>query len=244
MTQVGADLNGQMDEISIGDAHYKDDSEIVPKEINHEYTQKNSVKGVFREFSLFDDIYLYCSLRLFNLKKLKSEQLPKYRIDLTYLDPKPARSSKLAWKWLLRGIAATVASALVIDISVLSGEFSGLSFSHPAMLPVGVLLGTLGFVLILLFYYKSHNTVIYRSYVGRIPLLALSHKPRKKDYREFISVIEEGILNAQSRNGITMRDRLVGEMKDVRRLKDSGVISESAYSRAQAKILKHKAYKS
>lgn len=235
MSQVGDHSKEALVEISLGDAHYKDDSEIVPKKINHKYMQKNSVKGILRGFLLFDDIYLY-----YSLKKSRAKQALKHRIDLTYLDPKPRRAFYLAWRWLLWGVVAITAAVLSIYI----GEFSGLSVAHPLMLPVGILLGTFGFVFILLSYYKSYNNVVYRSYAGRVPLMVLSHKPGKKDYKEFIKVIEEGIHKAQRRNGITLKDRLVGEMKDIRRFRDAGIISEKDYHEAQGKIFRHESYSS
>jgi hypothetical protein len=237
MAQSNDYSNEAFDEISLGDAHYKEDSEVVPDKITHEYVQRNSVKGILREFSLFDDIYLYCSFKYFNLKKFKSKQLQKHRIDLTYIDSKPAKSVRITWKWLLWSVVTIAASALVIYI----GEFSDMSFTHQAILPVGILLGTFGFVSFLLFYYKSYNNVIYRSYVGRVTLIELAHKPRDNNYKEFIDVLEESIYKAQHRNGITIKDRLVGEMKDMRRLRDAGIISEKKYKQAQTRIFDHEA---
>lgn len=237
MAQTNDYTNEVFDEISLGDAHYREDSEIVPEKITHEYVQRNTVKGLLREFSLFDNIYLYCSFKYFNLKKFKSKQLQKHRIDLTYIDPKPSSSVRIVWKWLLWCMVSIAASVLVVYV----GVFSDLSFSHQAMLPVGILLGTFGFVSILLFYYKSYNNVIYRSYVGRVVLIELAHRPRDNDYKNFIGVLEENIYKAQRRNGITIKDRLIGEMKDMRRLRDAGVISEKGYKQAQTRIFDHEA---
>ena len=232
--------NQILDEISIGDAHYTNDEEVVPKIINHEYAQHNQIKGISREFSLFDDIYLYCTLKSFNLKKLKVVELPQYRIDLTYMDPKPTRFVHIAWKLLLWGLIAIMASALVIYI----GKYLDMPVTHQAILPPSILLGTLGFILLLLFYQKSYSNVIYRGYVGRAPLIMLSHKPRRKDYKEFVDILESNTHKAQRRNGITIKDRLVGEMKDMRRLRDAKVISEDKYKQAQARIFKHESNQS
>lgn len=235
MSQSNHDLTEPLDEISLGDAHYREDSEIVPKIVNHEYVQSNNFKGVLREFSLFDDIYLYCTSKSFNLKKLRTRQVPKYRIDLTYIDPKPVKFSNIAWKWLLWGIVAIAASVLVIDADKIIDSPS----AQQAILPVSILLGTSGFVSILLFFYKSHSSVVYRGYVGRAPLIVMANKPRNKDYKDFIDVLETNIRKAQRRNGITIKDRLVGEMKDMRRLRDAGVVSENRYKQAQARIFEH-----
>lgn len=235
MAQNDHNSSVAMDEISLGDAHYREDSEIVPTEITHEYVQHNNVKGILRGFSLFDDIYLYCTCKSFNLKKFKSIQLPKYRIDLTYIDSKPARFVYIAWKWLFRSIIAIAASVVVIY----AGKYLGLPSTHQVILPASILLGTFGFISILLFYYKSYSNIIYRSYVGRVPLIVLAHKPRNKDYKNFIGVLETNIKKAQRRNGITIKDRLVGEMKDMRRLRDAKIVSEKRYRQAQARIFEH-----
>lgn len=239
MTQTDYDPNASLVEISLGDAHYREDDEIQPKVKNHEYIQSNSIKGLHRTFKLYDNLYLYCSKKAFVPKKFRSIESPEHRVDLTYLDLKPFKSRLIAWRWLLWGLILLATSVLTIYI----GEFSGFSIAHPLMLPVGVLIGTFGLVFILLSYYKSYSLMVYRSYAGRVPLVVLTHKPRNKDYKAFTSLVEDKIRDAQRRNGITMRDRLVGEMKDIRRLKDAGIVNEAWYHQAQSKIFKHEAFK-
>ena len=110
-------------------------------------------------------------------------------------------------------------------------------------LPVSVLSGFLGFGLLLSAYIKSYSKTVFRSYASRVPLLTLSHKSTQKNYKKFVSALQKSIVLAHKQNNITLQDRLVGEMKDLRRLKNAGVIKENVYNQAQSAILTHKHYK-
>lgn len=219
------------DEVSMGHSCYKEDSDIVVKKINFKYKQKDVIKGNVSSFILFNSIYLFCLITLHHKKR------PKFRLDLTFFDPNPSRYFSIAWKSL-------IASVLLLLMAVfipgdLIAPFS--SLFDLSYLPV--LFGIAGFCLLLFAYFKSYSRIVFRSYASRVPLLVLSYKPTQKNYKKFISALQKGIVLAHKQDGITLQDRLVGEMKDLRRLKDCGVISERIYNKAQSAILTHKYYK-
>lgn len=225
-------IDGLTEEVSMGHSCYKEDSEIVIKKVNYKYKQKDILKGNVNNFMLFNDIYLFCLITSHHKKR------PKYRLDLTFFDSKPSKSFLIAWKSLIAGFLLLLVALFIPDTFNISFFASvGLNF-----LSMSVLLGIAGFSSLLFAYFKSYSRLVFRSYAGRVPLLILSHKSMHKKYRKFVSLLQKSISLAHKKNGNTLHDRLVGEMKDLRRLKDAGVISERFYNQAQMIILKHKHY--
>lgn len=230
---VHSDFDGLTEDVSMGHSCYKEDADIVVKKINCKYKQKDIVKGNVNSFILFNDIYLFCLITLHHKKK------PKFRLDLTFLDAKPSRSFSIAKKSLISGILLLLLSIFFpSDISLPFLSSVSLSF-----LSVSMLSGIAAFGFLLFAYLKSYSKIVFRSYASRVPLLILSHKSTQKNYKKFVSALQKSIVLAHKQKGITLQDRLVGEMKDLRRLKNAGVIKENVYNQAQAAILTHKHYK-
>jgi len=220
-------------DISMGDACYREDSEVVVKKVNYKYKQKNSIKGNLSSFAIFNDIYVYC------LIKIHHKKLPKYRLDLTFFDPQPVKSLFVPWKLIASGL-------LMLVLALLMPTEISIPFITPVdinILYVPALFSVVGIGLLSLAYMKSYNQLIFKSFASGVPLLTLSHKYNQKKYKQFILVLQQKIKLAHKQNGITVHDRLVGEMKDLRRLKNAGIIEEELYNEAQTKILTHKLYK-
>jgi len=225
-------FDGLTEEVSMGDPCFKEDSEIVVNKVNFKYKQKDILKGDVNSFMLFNDIYLFC------LITSRNKQRPKFRLDLTFFETKPTKSVSFAWKSLIAGVLFVLFSVFI------PGDYT-IPLSTPvdlSFLPVFVLTTIAGLILLLFAYYKSYSRLVFRSCVGRVPLLSLTHKPMQKNYRKFINILQKNINLAHKKNAITLHDRLVGEMKDLRRLKEAGVISEDFYNKAQSIILKNKHY--
>lgn len=239
------DMNGSGDEIILDagpDADADDDIGRLPKQINHVYLQK-TIKGIKRLLVIFDDRYLNYSLKnsnpvVFKLKFFKDKDVEKKGINLTYIGLEPEMWVHVAWKWLYAGLGTVTLAAVLIYI----GEYSGFSFARKEMLPVGILLGVFGIIAMMIFYYKTQRKVIYKSCTGEVPLFELFHMPRKKEYRYFIDVLEQKIQKAHHREGVSMKYRLVGELKYLRKMSELGLIANSDYEAARGKIFRHAEY--
>lgn len=213
-----------------------------PEHINYEYVQR-TVKGITRSFVLFDDVYFNYSLKTcnpeaFKLKFFRNKDIGQQHVNITYLDPKPGRLVHIAWNWFVNGLAAIAWAFVIIYV----GEYTKFSFAHDTMLPVGILLGTFGVIAFMIFYYKTQDKVIYRSYIGQVPVLELFHMPRNKAYNDFIDVFEESIYKAHHSKAITMKYRLIGELQHLRKMKEAGLIVETDYEKARSKIFRHEEY--
>ena len=219
-----------------------DDITSSPQHINYEYVQ-HTIKGITHSFVMFDDIYVnhtlnICNPDVFKLKFFKNKDVYKQGVNLTYLDPKPDRVVHIAWEWFYSALAA-IASAFVV---IYVGEYTDFTFAHDFMFPVGILLGTFGIIAFMFFYYKTQDKVLYKSFAGQVPMIELFHQPRNKAYNAFIDAFEKGIYDAHRRKGITMKYRLAGELKHLRKMKEAKHLAAADYEEAMSRILSHREY--
>lgn len=216
-----------LEEVSVGESCYVDDSELELEKLLCKYTQNSSIKGITRRFALYDKTHL------FQQKDSHFKKIPKHRVDLTFLNPEPNKHLFISWKILLSGTALLGLSILLFLYSdALESLLGGQS-----VLLAAVLLFTTGFIFVLVSLYRSYSTLVYHSDIGQVPLLVVAHKPRDTNYKKFIDIIGKCINYSRNRQGVTPQERIKGEMKDLRRLKELNIISEHVYDEAQRKIL-------
>jgi hypothetical protein len=221
------DYEQPLDEISLGESCYVDDLDLKLDKLICRYTQNNRIKGVARKFALYDKTHLI------QQKDSHFNKIPEHRIDLTFLAPEPTKHLFVSWKILLTGVSLLIVSILLFLFIDQLQSVVGIQLVQLAVIS----LTTVGVIFIILSYYRSYSTLVFHSAVAKIPLLVITRKPRDKNYKKFIDVIGKCINYSRNRNGITLQDRLRGEMKDLRRLKGLGIISEDVYNEAQKIIL-------
>lgn len=219
-----------------------DEKTQVPQKVNHEYVQR-TIKGITRSFTMYDDIYINHSLHIVNPKAFaldffKSKDKEQHHVNLTYLDPKPDRLVHMAWQWFVNGLAAIAWAFVIIYV----GEYTDFFISHDAMLPAGILLGTFGIISFMIFYYKTQDKIVYKSCFGQVPVMELFHMPRNEAYNKFIDTFEASIYMAQQGSRMSMKHRLAGELKLLRRMSENGSIAQTDYENARGEIFSHKEY--
>lgn len=218
-----------MTEITLS-SDFDDDEHITPERINSEYVQEQRFKGVKRRFQIFNDTQLYYSLKSFKHKDNK-----QHRINLSYVNAQPERECVVAWKWFSTAIATIVLSMLLLYVGVFT------QYKADFIVIVGVLLGTFSMLAMMVFYYQTQDKLIYRSSVADIPLFEVAnHKPGNKEFDTFTITLRKYIELGQA--SMSMHQRLVGELKDLRRIRDEGTISNQQYESARTIIFKHEAY--
>jgi hypothetical protein len=98
---------------------------------------------------------------------------------------------------------------------------------------------------LLTFFYLSHDTVYFRSQFGKIRLFELANNnPDKKKFHSFVNKIVVQINKSKTAKGMNQSQLLAAELKQLRRLKDEGIVPDEAYERAKRLIFKHEAFKS
>ncbi len=225
-------INITSNEISLGAPCFREDSEIVVRKINYNYMQKYLLKSVTRRFQIFNNIYLYY------MQKCNSSKLPKHRLDLTFLKQTPTYSLSISWKLLTIGLAF-IGLSYLLETSFQLPLIPELPDTMP---PLSVLTAIAGAMFLLLAYQRTHLSLVFKTYAGHAPVLFITPRPLQKDYRQFIKTLKLGISIAQNRDSLTIKDRLVGEMKDLGRLRESNIITKQVYRKAQARILANKSF--
>jgi len=209
---------------------FDDDAHLKPEHVNIVFVQEQKFKGVRRTFKIFNDTQLYYTLKSFRHKDNK-----QHRVNLSYVDIQPERECTVAWKWLSTAFATIVWSMLLLYVGLFT------QFKADYIVIVGVLLGTFSMISMLIFYYRTQDKLIFRSFVGNIPLFEVSnHKPGNKEFDLFMEKLRQHIKLAQAK--LPMHQRLVGELKDLRRIRDEGKISNERYESARNTIFRHEAF--
>jgi len=194
--------------------------------------QEQKFKGVTRTFKIFNDTQLHYTLKTFRTKDNR-----KHRINLSYVNIQPERECKVAWSWLSTAFATIVWSMLLFYVGLFT------QYRADYIVIVAVLLGTFSMLSMLIFYYRTQDKLIFSSFIGNIPLFEISnHKSGNKEFDLFLVKLRKHIKSAQGR--ISMHQRLVGELKDLRRIRDEGKISNEQYEAARDTIFKHEAFQS
>jgi hypothetical protein len=207
-----------------------DDVHLKPEHVNIIYVQEQKFKGVKRAFKIFNDTQLY-----YMQKSFRHKENTKHRVNLNYVDIKPGRECTVAWRWLSTAFATIVWSMLLLYVGLFT------QYKADYIVIVGVLLGTFSMISMLIFYYRTQDKLIFKSYVGKIPLFEVSnHKPGNQEFDTFMETLRQHIKHAQGR--LTMHQRLAGELKDLRRIRDEGRISNEDYESARNTIFKHEAF--
>ncbi len=214
---------------------FTDEEQVAVKTINHEFSQESKLKGVVREFTIFNDIQCYQSV------KRKHGGKHKFRVNLTHLNPKPKRDFILAEGWLITAAISTVLSFMLVYI----GWFSSLQFNHQAVFIITALTISFSVIAFLITLLKTQDRIRLFSNCGCAPILELmNNKPDRESFAAFMELLSSHIIKAQHSADLSATERLVLELKELRRLKDESVITEAVYEQAKQKIFKNKAFKS
>ena len=213
-------------------SEFDDDTDLKPKHINFHYVQEQKFKGVKRSFKIFNDTQLN-----YSMKSFKNKDNKEYRFGLAYVNPQPDRECTVSWNWLSTSLATIVWSMLLLYVGLFT------QYRADYIVIVSVLLGTFSMISMLIFYYRTQDRLIFKSQVGNIPLFEVSnHKPGNPEFDGFMSRLDHHI--SLSRKKLSMHQRLVGELKDLRRIRDDGKISNEQYETARNVIFRHEAFQS
>lgn len=208
------------------------DLEINPEKLGETLVQKNTLKGTFRQFQFYARNNL-----LLNIIDKKSAPEKKFQINLAWLSAEPQHNKIVIWKWLAIAICCAIASGAIAYMA--TQEMLKLEYCYV----IGSITTSLTLVFILLFIYCMRDEYIFKSYFGDAEIFLIDNKkPNLHAFDDFYLKIQQTI--DKTHNAISITDRLVGELKMCRRLRDAGIINDETYTRVRTVIFKHKEYKS
>ena len=210
---------------------FSDSESVEVEHVNFEFEQDNKLHGIYRHFSVFNDAHCYQTIHH------KHRGKRKFRMDLAFIDTRPFRVRKIAWKWLYWSLGLIALDVLLY--------FSGLLNRSPILFASVVIgLGAGAAMLLLLFFYKSSDIVYFRSQYGKVRLMELGYnKPDKKRFGEFIRNFGKQIKQAKANRNLDASQFLAQELKEIRRLKDEKIVPDASYEKAKVRIFKHEAFK-
>jgi len=204
-----------------------DESKLGPRMV-----QKNTLKGTVREYQLYGDDHL-----LLNCITNKKVAAKNFRINLAWLSSEPEHHKVIVLKWLYAFLFSGMSAGLCLFFTI--NETFDLTYG--AVATTILLTSTLIFVLI--FIYNMRDEYIFKSCFGDSKLFLIENKkPEQTAFDHFFVNLQQLIDKNQSK--LSVSDRLVGELKMCRRLRDEKIIDDAAYTKARTAIFKHEKYKS
>jgi len=229
-----------VEEVIIGSAVYdvpadnyeEFDQEIDPTKLGEKLVQNNTLKGTRRQYQLYGANYL-----LLNLKEKERAREKQFCVNLAWLSSEPEHNKVIVWKWLYAALGAAALASLFIFLS-----------ESEILAPIyGTIAGsiTIAATLIcaLIFVYLMRDEFIFKSRYGDARLFLLENKkPSQQEFDRYFINLQQAIERAQS--GISVPERLVGELKMCRRLRDEGIIDDETYINTRTAVFKHEQYKS
>ena len=214
---------------------FTDDEQVSVRKVNREFRQHSKLKGVINEFTIFNDNQCYQKV----IRKHGGKH--KFRVELSYLDPEPRREFNLADSWLVTAAIGAILSFLLIYLGWFHTNAARLD-SHLlyALLSISISFSLISFLVALL---KTRDRLVIFSKCGRAPVLELiNNNPDKDSFLQFTNCLSRHILLSRQNITCSATELLAKELKELRRLKDEGVIPTKQYELSKQKIFSNKAF--
>jgi len=212
---------------------FTDDEQVKVRVVNMELKQRSFLDGEKRDFMIFNGFQCYQKVKLRNLGK------KKFRINLKYMNAIPKRQVKYAYNWFYLGLIMLILAGM-FSYSLLATDLFDPVIA--ASLAIGSLL--IGLPAIVYAYLKSSYRMTFYSHYGQAPVLEfIDGSPNNKSFITFIDVLQKKINSHNQPDDHNMRQYLLSELSELRRLKNESVISSSVFNNAMKRIINNPAYK-
>lgn len=225
------EINSSADQVVMSADNYEDfDQQLDPKLLRPAFIQESWLKGSFQKHEIYRQKYLFQTIRRYREKEFK-----QYRINLSWLDPKPEVIQTVAWRWVSSALATAIWAALLFYLAY----FTELKIDH--LDSAAILMSTITVISLCLFIYRNENKLVFNTYLSDVPLITIDcNRPDKVAFDAFVHEIRAGIYAGWQNKDI--KQMLVGEIRELRRLRDAGVLTEATYVQARTAIFKHREY--
>lgn len=200
------------------------------KTSNSKLHQKSTTRGEKRLFEIYNNKFIKVTTN--NILKNSS-----YHLNLSLLAPWPVRHRNISWQWLMAVFYFSLTTLAYTAYLFYFQESSKLE----RLLPFIVVFLLLSLGSFLMFLYQSPNVIEFKSRYGNCVVLSLLYNnPNRKEFKEFIEEIKLRSLTASQAIKIDKSQMLDIEMKELKRMRNEGVISQHHYADAKERILKIK----
>jgi len=207
------------------------DQELDAGKLGSLLIQTNTLKGTIRQYQFYKNDHL-----LLNMLTKKKTAAKKFRVNLAWLSSEPLHSKIIVWKWLHYALVSSMLMAIFILLTL--NETIRFEYGTVAV----VILLTASLIFSLIFIYNMRDEYIFKSRFGDASLFSIENKkPKQSTFDNFFINLQQLIDKSQRKLSVT--ERLVGELKMCRRLRDEGIINDETYTTARTAIFKHQQYK-
>ena len=207
-----------------------EDQDVVPNVTNQRFEQTSRIKGISRQLTVFNESYLSIREQRFRAKPTE------HWIHLAFLDPKPTKVRRLAWRWLLGALGTASVSAGLFALAWLVKTPLVQQLAWPA----AVLTAAGALIACLLFLHRSEEKFVYYSRHGRSGLLELmSTAPSGRQVRRFMEELAKRIDRARQQAWRSKSEYLRDELREHTRLKKEGILPVHEFDKIMARILSH-----
>ena len=207
------------------------DQDINPAKLGARLVQTNTLKGTIRQYQFYAPRYL-----LLSFVEKKKANAKKFRLDLASLQAEPDHNKIIVWKWLYGAFAAASLLGLCVYLALTE------AVKQDYCIIAGTIALTTLLICILFFIYCMRDEYIFKSHFGNARLFLIENKkPDQQAFDSFFIHLQQAIDKTQA--ALSVADRLVGELKMCRRLRDEGIIDDNCYTIVRTAIFKHEQYK-
>lgn len=225
------EVTAPMGHIELTSENYEDfENKIDRRQLSPEFVQRNWLKGRFHQCEIYRQHYIFQTV-----KRYRDKVCTHYRVNLAWLDPKPQVVQKIAWKWA----STALATALWASVMFYVAYFSSMHVDY--IESAAVLMSAVTVISLCMFFYSSEKKLVFNSYLSNVPLIELDYnKPDQAAFDAFVRDIRTGIYVGWQDKDI--QQMLVGEIRELRRLRDAGILTEKTYLKARTTIFNHREY--
>jgi hypothetical protein len=214
-----------------GDNYEDVEQQIDPAKLGDKLVQANNQKGFIRELQLYDGRYL-----LIREGSIDAQDRRQYRVNLAWVSSEPQYTRLVDWKWLY----------ISLLLGAITATFVILAITHKLTMDYSMIGGTISLTLTvltsLIFAYRLRDEFTFTGFYGAAAWFLMENKrPTQQVFDMFFVQLQQAIDNAK--RDLSVNERLIGELKSCRRLRDEGIISEDAYTETRTAIFSHEQYK-
>jgi hypothetical protein len=192
-------------------------------------SQVSYLRAQSAHYTIFDHRFLSVYRKHFGRKARQ------YWIDLALVDSTPQFFVKSDRHSLYTSGGMLGLCAILTLISV----FSSMPWYAHAWSPFTLLTLSAAVIALLLFVHRSQNLVRFHSQTGDAVLIEMfNNAPNGKEFGTFARELVQHIQAAQRGDRRKLDQKLGAELREHRRLKDQGILSEEVYISARDKILR------
>ena len=136
-------------------------------------------------------------------------------------------------RWLLMGLLSVMA---ILALPALEKFLPTPLMSYVIFIMVGLFFSALLFFLLL--FRSFGRSFVFFSIYTKLPLVEFwVHNPTRSEYQAFVRQLEQCISVHRAAMKIGLDRQLAGELRTLRRVTEAGLLSESVYLAAKAKLL-------